>query len=86
MSELTPDERREIRKSLDGAMLNVAIYAASLHVGRRIIVRLDVSGHYQVKYAHANWSMLTTPSLPLVVAFLDNLGIPAQRDSVRVAA
>lgn len=86
MSELTQDERQEIRKSLDGAMLNVAIYAASLHVGRRIIVRLDQANHYQVKYQGLNWSMLTTPSLPLVVRFLDNLGIPAQRDSVRAAA
>jgi hypothetical protein len=86
MSELTPDERREIRQALDGAMLNVAIHAASLHVGRRIHVRLGQGRDYQVKYAGTNWSMLTTPSLPLVVRFLDNLGIPAQGASLDVAA
>lgn len=83
---MTPDERREIRRSLDGAMLNVAIYAASLHVGRRITVRLDEHGHYKIKYAGLKWSLMITPSLSVAVRFLDNLGIPSQRVSLVEAA
>jgi len=75
-----------MRRALDGAMLNVATYSASLHSGRRITVRLDERGHYRIKYAGLKWSLLTTPSLPEAVSFLDGLGIPGKRTALGIAA
>lgn len=86
MSILTSEDRQIIRRSLDGAMLNVAIYAASLHVGRRIIVRLNRRNQYEIKYIGLKWSLFTTASLPDAVRFLDNLGVPGKRVSLGRAA
>lgn len=86
MKALTPAERREIRRSLDGAMLNVATYAASLHVGRRIMVRLDERGRYKIRYVGVDWSLITTPSIVTAIKFLDELGIKGHADRQEVAA
>lgn len=86
MKRLTPAERREIRRSLDGATLNVATYAASLHVGRRIMVRLDEKGRYKLKYVGVDWSLLTTPSIATAIKFLDELGIKDLAERQEAAA
>ena len=86
MKPLTQDERRALRRSLDGAVLNVATYAASLHVGHRIIVRTDLTGRYVIKYDGLRWSLITTPSFDEALRFLDNLGVPGQCVSLGVAA
>lgn len=71
---MSPAERSEIRRALDGAVLNVALLSATLKVGRRLTLRLDGKSRYALKYAGTRHPIMTTTSVPVMVRFLDHFG------------
>lgn len=72
---MSPQERSEIRRALDGAVLHVALLAASLRVNRRLVLRLNPASRYEIKYAATRHPLMTTASAAIAVRFLDQLGV-----------
>jgi hypothetical protein len=70
-------ERAEVRRSLDGAVLHVALLAASLQINRRLEMRINAVGRFEIKIAGEPSPLMTLASPSVAVRFLDHLGVDA---------
>lgn len=71
---MSPQERAAIRQSLDGAVLNVALLAASLRTGRRLEARINSSGRYALKVAGDQRYLAKSINTRDAINFLDLYG------------
>ena len=74
---LTQAECEDIRRGLDAAVLNVALLAASLQVSRRLEVRVNARGRFEIRFAGERRTILTAASRSVAERFLDNFGVDA---------
>jgi len=74
---MSPHERAALRQSLDGAVLNVALIAASLRTGRRLQARVNNAGRYALKIAGSPHDLVKSCSAMVAVNFLDAYGVAA---------
>jgi len=71
---MSPHERASLRQSLDGAVLSVALIAASLRTGRRLQARVNSRGRYALKVAGDHRYLAKSINTRDAVNFLDAYG------------
>lgn len=72
---MTPEERQTVRRALDGAVLNVALLAASLRTGRRLEARINNVGRYALKVSGDRHDLAKSLAARDAINFLDAYGV-----------
>lgn len=72
---MSPEERAAVWRSLEGAVLSVALHAASLRTGRRLEARINSGGRYALKVVGWKSHLATSITAKDAINFLDAYGV-----------